>query len=543
MSYVADKIIINGNIHTMDDINVKAEALAIYGDKIIAVGSNADIQMFAGDNTQIIDAKDQLVLPGFQDTHLHFQATSADFFHYVALHEMKTMDDLLNEIERFSREHPHKKWIKGIGFNPAIFNENTLTKERLDAVTGGRPALIFSFDYHSGWANSEAFRVAGVTAASPEPASGSYARCPDGSPKGYIYEDAIWAMNGASPSFSNEDYSEGMQHYCKVFNQHGITGILDAAAARKAMENYQALNQQGQLTLRVAATSKIFAHLPLDEQMQELLSMRETYADDMVKLHSAKFFLDGVLESGTATLLEPRCDTGSTAALMFDQPQINAFFAAFDKEKFQLHVHTIGDGAVNAALNGIEYARQMNGAWDSRHQLAHIQLVTEDDFPRFKQLGVYGNVQPLWAQPDPDNDRVALEMLGEERCRQIFPIAELVRQGMVCALSSDWGVSTFDPFAIMQTALTRQGSGANENSPAHNPQYRIDIDTAIKGYTINAARAAWREKTTGSLTVGKFADLIILNQDLYSISPYEIENTKVLLTLLGGKEVYRDASC
>ncbi len=134
-------------------------------------------------------------------------------------------------------------------------------------------------------------------------------------------------------------------------------------------------------------------------------------------------------------------------------------------------------------------------------------------------------------------------MQGEERFRQIFPIAELVRQGMVCALSSDWGVSTFDPFAIMQTALTRQGSGANENSPAHNPQYRIDIDTAIKGYTINAARAAWREKTTGSLTVGKFADLIILNQDLYSISPYEIENTKVLLTLLGGKEVYRDASC
>lgn len=543
MSYIADKIIINGNIHTMDDINVKAEALAIYGDKIIAVGSNADIQMFAGDNTQIIDAQGQLVLPGLQDTHLHFQATSADFFHYVSLHEMKTMDDLLNEIERFSAEHPHKKWIKGIGFNPAIFNENTLTKERLDAVTGGRPALIFSFDYHSGWANSEAFRVAGVTAVTPEPASGSYARCPDGSPKGYIYEDAIWAMNRFTPSFSRDDYFEAMQHYCKEFNRHGITGILDAVAPRKTMANYQTLNQQGQLTLRVAATSKIFAHLPLEEQMQELLSMRETYADDMVKLHSAKFFLDGVLESGTATLLDPRCDTGSTAALMFDQPQINEFFAAFDKEKFQLHVHTIGDGAVNAALNGIEYARQMNGSWDSRHQLAHIQLVTEDDFPRFKQLGVYGNVQPLWAQPDPDNDRVALDMLGEERYRQIFPIAELVRQGMVCALSSDWGVSTFDPFAIMQTALTRQGSGANENSPAHNPQYRIDIDTAIKGYTINAARAAWREKTTGSLTVGKFADLIILNQDLYSISPYEIENTKVLLTLLGGKEVYRDASC
>ncbi len=542
MSYIADKIIINGNIHTMDDITEKAEALAIYGDKIMAVGSNADIQALADENTQIINAQGQLVLPGFQDTHIHFQATSADFFHYVPLHEMKTMEELLNEIERFARENPHKTWIKGIGFNPSIFNENSLTKERLDAVTGGRPALIFSFDYHSGWANSEAFRIAGVTAATPEPASGSYARCPDGSPKGYIYEDAIWAMNRFSPAFSDEDYFEAMQHFCKEFNQHGITGILDAVAPRKTMENYRTLNQRGQLSLRVAATSKIFAHLPLAEQLQELLSLRETYADDMVSLHSAKFFLDGVLESGTATLLEPRSDTGSTAPLMFDQPQINAFFAAFDKEKFQLHVHTIGDGAVNAALNGIEYAQQMNGSWDSRHQLAHIQLVTESDFPRFNQLGVYGNVQPLWAQPDPDNDKIALEMLGEARSRQIFPIGELVRQGTVCALSSDWGVSTFDPFAIMQTALTRQVSGANENSPAHNPQYRIDIDTAIRGYTINAARAAWREKTTGSLTVGKFADLIILNQDLYTISPYDIENTKVLLTLLGGKEVYRNPS-
>ena len=542
MSYIADKIIINGNIHTMDDKNEKAEALAIYGDKIIAVGSNTEIKALTDNNTQMVDAQGQLVLPGFQDTHIHFQATSADFFHYVSLHEMKTMDDLLNEIERFARENPHKEWIKGIGFNPSIFNENNLTKERLDAVTGGRPALIFSFDYHSGWANSEAFRIADVTVATPEPASGSYARCTDGSPKGYIYEDAIWAMNRFSPAFSDEDYFEAMQHYCKVFNQHGITGILDAVAPRKTMENYQTLNKLGQLSLRVAATSKIFAHLPLAEQMQELLSLRESYADDMVSLHSAKFFLDGVLESGTATLLEPRCDTGSTAPLMFDQPLINEFFAAFDKEKFQLHVHTIGDGAVNAALNGIEYAQQVNGLWDSRHQLAHIQLVTAEDFPRFKQLGVYGNVQPLWAQPDPDNDKIALQMLGEERYRQIYPIGELVRQGTVCALSSDWGVSTFDPFAIMQTALTRQVSGANKNSPAHNPQYRIDIDTAIRGYTINAARAAWREKTTGSLTVGKFADLIILNQDLYTISPYEIENTKVVLTLLGGKEVYRDTS-
>lgn len=539
MFQTAEMIITNANIHTMDDHYPRADAIAIRDGRILAVGTNMDIEAFADEKTRRIDAQGKLMLPGLQDTHVHFQLSSADLYHNAALYDAKTLDELLTIIRDFAQANPEKPWIRGVGFSSARFNPEQLTKELLDSVTDGRPALMFASDYHNGWANSAAFEAAGVCPGSPEPENGSYMRLADGTPKGWLIEDAIWAMGRIAPSYSDADYLEAMAHYSKVFNSRGITGVLDAMVSRNYMKNYQASYDRGDLTLRVRATSKVFAHKPLAEQLSELIDLRNTYHGDRVSLHSAKFFLDGVLENGTAVLLEPRSDTGGNAELMFTQEQINEFFAAFDRERFQLHVHSIADGAVRAAVNGIEYAQQQNGSWDARHQLAHLQVVDPADIPRFRQLGILANYQTLWAQPNPEADEIVDAMLGEERIQWTYPIGEFIRQGVTCMISSDWGVTTFEPFQIMQCAVTRQSPITGEAGPTHTPQHRISIEDAVKGYTINAAHAAWRDNCTGSLSVGKYADLIILDRDLFSISPYEIAQTQVLLTLLEGREVHR----
>jgi len=539
MPTTAELIITHADIRTMDDRLPRAEAIALRDGRILAVGSNADIERLANAGTRRIDAQGKLMLPGLQDTHVHFQLSSADLYHNAALYDATTLDELLQTIRDFAHANPDKPWIRGVGFSSARFSHEQLTKELLDSVTDGRPALMFASDYHNGWANSAAFAQAGVRPGSPEPENGHYLRLADGTPKGWLIEDAIWAMGRIAPGYSDADYLEAMAHYSKVFNSRGITGVLDAMVSRNYMNNYQASYERGELTLRVRATSKVFAHKPLDEQLRELIDLRETYQGDRVSLHSAKFFLDGVLENGTGVLLEPRCDTGGNAELMFSQAQINEYFAAFDRARFQLHVHSIADGAVRAAVDGIEYAQRQNGKWDARHQLAHLQVVHPADISRFRELGILANYQTLWAQPNPEADALVGAMLGEARMQWSYPIGEFIRQGVTCMLSSDWGVTTFEPFQIIQCAVTRQSPLTGEAGPAHTPQHRISIEDAVKGYTLHAAHAAWRDDCTGSLSVGKYADLILLDRDLFSISPYDIGQTQVLLTLLEGREVHR----
>jgi predicted amidohydrolase YtcJ len=539
MRQFADTVITHAKIRTMDPQHPCAEAIAIRDGRIVAVGTEAEIELFSGVHTTRINAQGNLMLPGLQDTHVHFQHSSADLYHNAALHDATTVDELLLTIKAFAERNPDKLWIQGVGFSTAMFSQEHLTKELLDSVTGGRPALMLANDYHNGWANTAAFKIAGVTPGSPDPENGSYVRLADGNPKGWIKEDAIWAMNRLAPAYSDEDYLVSMQRYSKVFNSRGITGILDAMVSSSFMRNYQESHDRGELSLRVRATSKIFAHKPLQPQLEELVSLRKTYQGDRVSLHSAKFFLDGVMENGTAALLAPSADTAATADLMFSQEQINEYFAAFDRERFQLHVHTIGDAAVRAAVDGIEHAQQCNDKWDSRHQLAHLQVVDPADIPRFKKLGILANYQTLWAQPNQEADLLLETMLGAARCQWIYPVGEFVRQGVTCVLSSDWGVTTYDPFRIMQCAVTRQNEEGDAHGPVHTPQHRIDIEEAVKGYTINAALAAWRDDCTGSLSVGKYADLILVDRNIFEIAPFEIGQTQVLLTVLEGAEVYR----
>jgi predicted amidohydrolase YtcJ len=261
----------------------------------------------------------------------------------------------------------------------------------------------------------------------------------------------------------------------------------------------------------------------------------------MFHIHSAKFFLDGVLENRTGAMISDYSDaTGGNAPLMFLYPQILELFAAFDAARFQIHVHVIGDMAVRAALDGLEAARKANGPWPSLHQLAHVQCIDPADIPRFHELGAMANIQPLWARHEPSVTDVALPMVGEDRGKWMYAFRSLIDAGAGYALSSDWGVSTLNPFEIMETAITRQPPGRPRTHPVFLPEQRMTREECLKGYTTFAAAAAWRSVDTGSLSVGKYADLIVLDRDILTCDVYDIGATQVLLTLLAGRAVHRD---
>lgn len=271
--------------------------------------------------------------------------------------------------------------------------------------------------------------------------------------------------------------------------------------------------------------------------MGRLNFLRETYRSEKVYMHSAKFFLDGVMENGTASMLEDY-ETGGNYPIMFDEDHLEKLLIAFDADRFQLHLHTIGDKAVRVALDGIEAARRANGPWPALHQLAHIQCIDDADIPRFAELGAVANFQPLWACPEGGTD-IAVKMVGEKRARNIYAVKSVIETGAPYAISSDWFVSTLNPFAIMAVAITRQNIGEGPNSPAFYPEECIDVETVVRGYTTNAAAGAWRANTTGSLARGKYADLIILDRDIFHVSPSEIAETVVDFTMLNGEEVQR----
>lgn len=536
----ADLVIVNGDVRTMDPLTPYASAIAISAGRIEATGDDADIRQLAGRNTEVIDAGGRLVLPGFQDTHIHLQDSGTDRVHSADLEGAQTVEDLQQRLKRFMDQQGPDGWITGVGWYSGIFGEQNLNRFVLDEVSRDRPIFMAASDGHSAAINTKACEVLGITAASENPPNGIIVRQADGEPQGLIYEDAILWIRSKMPSLSDEDYVAGVRYGQDLCNRHGITGVLDAMVEERHMRVYRTLEDAGGLTVRVGATAKVEPRESVKGALDRLLHLRRTYNSPMVKMHSAKFFLDGVFENRTAAMMADYSDaTGGNAPVMFEEQHLNEMFKAFDAARFQIHIHVIGDKAARAALDALELARKENGAWPSLHQLAHVQIVDPQDIPRFAQLGAVANIQPLWAGFDPSVADVALPMVGEARGRWMYPFKSLLAAGAMIAVSSDWGVSTLNPFPIMQTAVTRQPTLKGSNTPVFLAEECISVEDVVRGYTVNAAASAWRGDETGTLSFGKHGDVIILDRNIFAIDPKDIGGTQVLLTLLGGREVYR----
>ncbi len=540
ISSPAELILDKAAVYTLEASQPWAEALAVAGGKIVYVGTSAGAQKFRGNSTKIIDLSGKMVLPGFQDSHVHL-VTGGIELEQCNLNGLATREEILGKIRDYALGHPEKSWVTGGGWDLPIFPEANPTKEDLDSVVRDRPVFLSAADGHSAWVNSKALEIAGVGADTPDPENGRIERIPGSSePSGTLRESAMRLVGRFVPEPTTEEYEAGLLAGLALANRFGITSIIEASADDDILSAYEAADRKGRLTVRVLAS----IHVDTDkgvEQIDDLVEKMGRYRGQYLRATAGKIFADGVIESHTAALLEPYIDRpGDRGKPLLEQAAFDHLAISLDRAGFQIHIHAIGDRAVRMSLNALEAAREENRPRDSRHHIAHLELVDPADIPRFQELGVAANFQPLWAYPDLYITKLTEPILGPERSRRLYPIGSLVRSGATIVGGSDWSVSSLNPLEAIQVAVTRRAP-EDPAGDAWLPQELIDLPTALTAYTINGAYLSQQEEIAGSIQTGKAADLVVLDRNLFEISPEEIHQVKVRMTLLEGKVVFSAA--
>ena len=540
----ADLILLHGRIHTEDAKRSIAQALAVRGNTIIAVGTDQAVSAHAGPRTHTIDLDGKVVLPGIIDAHTHPAESAQDFKKCDLGDRMITPKELKTEVAACLKTSRGDRnlWFEVVQVNPSGL---TLTREDLDSILPGLPMLLTGSDGHTVWANSAALRAAHINAATKDPVGGRIERDAGGNPTGTLRDDAGNIVTDAKPAPSLDSQAARLDKAFNDMRAIGITSVQDASVDEHLMQLYKRLYDAHRLNMRVRAsfTLKDLSE-PATTAIDRAIKFRARWAidQDFLRADAVKIFADGVIEypSQTAALLEPYLDaeghpTSNRGPSYFTQENLNRLVARADAAGFTVHVHAIGDRAVRSALDAFAYSRQKNGPMDNRDQIAHLELIDPADFPRFKALGVIANLQLLWAERDDYIDKATLAYLGPERSRYIYAVRSLRDAGAVIAGGSDWDVSSFNAFIAMEHAVTR---AASRHKPPLLPGQSIGIQEAVDAYTINAAYALKQESTTGSLESGKRGDFIILDRDIFAVEPFDLHNTRVLATYLDGREIY-----
>lgn len=541
-SAVADLALRNGAIYTVDGARSWAETIAIDDGRIVYVGNDAGAKDYIGPQTQVVNLKGRMVLPGMQDVHVHpisggVEANGCD------LNAGTTVEDYVAVIRKYADEHPDEPWIKGGGWSMAAFGPGALARrELIDAVVPDRPVILWSQDGHTAWVNSKALEIAGITRDTPDPADGRIDRDPKtGEPSGSLQEGAGSLVADKAPADTDATRDEGLRYAIRMLNRFGITGVQDASVNEDDLKTYRRLDEAGELTLRVVGSIWWERGQGL-EQIDAIKNLRSKYTGGRINAGTVKIMQDGVLENYTGVVLEPYRLKGRKDAHgipMVEPELLKKAVTQLDADGFQVHFHAIGDGAVRQALDAIEAARTANGDLGHRHHISHLQLVHPDDQPRFRQLNVVANFQPLWAMADDYITDLTLPFISKQAASYLYPIASMERSGAVVAFGSDWSVSSANPFEEMETAVTRMDAVSKPTTP-WMPEERIGLPEALAAFTINAAYTNRDEANTGSLEVGKRANLAVLDRNLFDIAPTEISDTQVLVTLFEGKAVHGD---
>jgi predicted amidohydrolase YtcJ len=507
-----DLILLHGRIHTEDAGRSVAQALAVRGNTIIAVGTDQSVAALKGPGTRSIDLKGRVVLPGIIDAHTHPAESAQDQGKCSLGDKMLGVADIKAGVAACLRRQPagQKRWLEVVQVNPS--------------------GVTFS---------------AGIGAATRDPAGGRIGHDHSGKPTGTLRDVAAEIAMRAKPAPGLDFETSQLDKALAGMRAIGITSVQDADADDHDMQLYRRLYEAHRLKMRVRATFGLKdTHRPADAMIADAIAFRTKWQvdPDFLRADAVKIFADGVIEypSQTAALLAPYLDgaghpTDNRGPTYFAQDHLNRIVSAADAAGFTVHVHAIGDRAVRSALDAFADARQHNGMLDNRDQIAHLELVDPADFPRFKELGVIANFQLLWAESDPYITKATVPYLGPDRSRHLYPARSLRDAGALIVGGSDWGVSTFNPFAAMEHAITRRETRGREPLL---PEQSIGLQDVIDAYTVNAAFALKQEHTTGSLEQGKRADLIVLDRDIFAIEPFGLHDTRVLATYLDGREVH-----
>jgi predicted amidohydrolase YtcJ len=535
---VADLVLRRASVYTVNGARAWADAVAVAGGRVAAVGTDADAMALAGPGTQVLDLDGCMVLPGFQDAHVHplhgglAQAR-------CGLHEVWGRPAYADAISAYARAHPEDDWIEGSGWAMDAFPGGTPTAEELDELVGDRPAFLVNRDGHGAWVSTAALRRAGITATTPDPADGRIERGPDGTPTGTLHEGAMNLVASLIPPPSRADLVDALRRAQRHLHSLGITAWNDAWVEPRDLDAYVALEEAGELSARVVL-SLLWRRDRGEDQIDELVEMRERGTKGRLAASNAKIFQDGVAENGTAGMIEPYLDadgrpTDNYGLSLVDPEALRRYVALLDARGFQVHFHAIGDRAIREALDALAAARSANGARDARHHICHLQVVQPEDVARFRPLGVVANVQALWAYEDAQMRDLTIPFLGPERTRLQYPFASLRRAGARLAFGSDWPVSSPDPLAQIHVAVTR--TPPDEPGEPFLPEQRLDLPAALEAFTIGSAYVNRLEETTGSIEPGKLADLAVVDRDLFAPDA-RASDARVVLTLVEGRAVH-----
>ncbi len=548
--FSADLILSGGHIYTADQGYPSAEAIVIEDDKIIFVGAEHEALTYRKPTTRLIDTQGKMVLPGFHDAHIHplLGGRSMMGCDLAGAADLEALTAILRSCLVLSE----KQWLVADGLNLGFFAQSGPTLDWLDTISDTKPVLLRASDGHSVAVNSLALELANITRDTSDPAAGLIERDGQGAPSGTLRESAMTLAEQQVPEMTEQARIAAMLAAIAEMNRFGITSIFDAWVGSRDIAVYQAIEKQEQLTLRVRAAlayghGDLFVLDPPTMYESQLLS-RESLRSDRFELAAVKLFIDGVLEGETAALISPYLHKpGYRGELTYPQKQLNQIVAGLAKEGLQVYTHAIGDGGVRAILDAIEFAQQSHGRNDLRHHISHLQLIHPDDHRRFAELGVVANFQALWALPDEWIVNLNLPVVGLDRVHRMYPISSIVQSGGTTVGGSDWNVSSLNPLDAIEVALLRQDWLANDDLDNDalseldvlNRQERVDLDTMLRAYTINAAWSMHQEDLTGSLAPGKQADIIVLSADLFDIPPQRISTVAVELTFIDGKLVYQ----
>lgn len=529
----ADLIITNAKVWTVDKVRPQAEAFAVVGDRIVAVGSAAEMDAWHGPQTKVVDAQGRLVLPGFDDAHVHF-VDGGDHLQTVQLKDAASAQQFATRIAQRARKTPKGEWITGGDWDEQKWSPSELPrKEMIDAATPDTPVFVNRYDGHESLANSLALRLADITAKTPDPAGGQIVRDKQGNPTGILRDSAQELVEKVMPPRSHVQRMRAIHQAMDYAASLGITSVQDMNPSYDDVKAYSELMENGQLNVRIYV-----APIETDWNDQAKIGIRHAFGTPFLRMGAVKGYADGSLGSGTAYFFDAYTDNPRSHGLLSNEMHPPSAMLqrlkAADASGLQLCIHAIGDRAISMTLDMFEQIEKANGKRDRRWRIEHSQTVAEKDFVRYARLGVIASVQPYHAI---DDGRWAEKRLGPQRIQRTYAFRTFLDNGVRLAFGTDWPVAPLSPMWTIYAAVTR-ATLDGRNPDGWIPEQKLTVAEAVEAYTMGSAYAEFQEDQKGSITPGKLADFVVLSDDIFHIPPSQIKNVKVEATYVGGKLVY-----
>jgi predicted amidohydrolase YtcJ len=529
----ADLIITNARIWTVDKTRPQAEALAVLGERIVAVGSAADVDAWHGPQTKVLDARGKLLLPGFNDSHVHFVDGGAHL-QEVQLKDAASPQEFAQRIGERAKTTPKGEWITGGDWDEQKWSPPNLpTKELIDPLTPNTPVAVNRYDGHEILVNSVVLRLANITDKTPDPPGGQIVRDEQGNPTGVLRDAAQDLVNKVMPPMSSARRIRAIRHALEHAASLGVTSVQDMNPSYDDVKAYAEMQDRGELTVRIYV-----APLETGWKDQAKIGVRRAFGTPLLRMGAVKGYADGSLGSETAYFFDAFTDDPKNHGLLSDEMHppsaMLARLKGADAAGLQLCIHAIGDRAISMILDIFEQIEKANGRHDRRWRIEHSQHMAAKDFARYARLGVIASVQPYHAI---DDGRWAEKRIGPDRIKRTYAFRTFLDSGVRLAFGTDWSVAPLSPMWSIYAAVTR-ATLDGKNPDGWVPEQKLTVAEAVEAYTMGSAYAEFQEKEKGSITPGKLADFVVLRDDIFKIPPAQIKNVRVEATYLGGKLVF-----